>query len=390
MANKANGERCTLWTRTLPGADGVRRCGIHARVFGNELEAQQRLVQMHGPPVAGRCNNIVLAGRCNEPVHENGMCRWHAMREHQLEDGRLRRREARAARAVGAAEIGDMVLVLINAAIHEVPIRTWDETVSRWFRLMINNQLPYAAFSRASIELCGMLHPERHARTVFRMIENELRRAEPLPLAAAAGGNQVPPPPVQRLGAVARDAQNVHTRFVSEQTNRGLERLLAVPVPKEQATCIEIGRMWLDRPPKRISMGVFLSVMADVNLWYKTSTCKTISDFLYKRALDGLWATISQTKDDGIRIELNKRLRQELLESNKMCCEGHISRLVNVMVGFDDNFQQAIPVGEILQQKMGSIAAMGLETADAVVLARKVLAELAIPEEQHNAWLDAF
>jgi hypothetical protein len=47
-------------------------------------------------------------------------------------------------------------------------------------------------------------------------------------------------------------------------------------------------------------------------------------------------------------------------------------------------------VGELLQQRMSAIAALGLETADAVARAKKVLIELAVPQDQHSAWLDAF
>jgi hypothetical protein len=113
-------------------------------------------------------------------------------------------------------------------------------------------------------------------------------------------------------------------------------------------------------------------------------------DFLYKRLLDGLWALVQRTSDPELREELRCRVAQEVMESKGMCCEGHISRLVNVMVGFDDAFKPAVSTGELLQNKMAAIAAKELETELKQAEARSVFAELGIPEAEQAAWLEAF
>jgi hypothetical protein len=124
--------------------------------------------------------------------------------------------------------------------------------------------------------------------------------------------------------------------------------------------------------------------------WYERPFCKTANDWLYKRALDGLYLTIKNTKDEELRTELYKRAFEECFESNAMCCEGHISRVCNVLVGFDDAFAPPVPFGEILQNKMAAIYAMEIETDKKVVLATDFFNEFAVPEAERSAWLEAF
>ena len=134
------------------------------------------------------------------------------------------------------------------------------------------------------------------------------------------------------------------------------------------------------------------TVHADVVLWWNRNTIFKATDRLYKRCLRGLWWTIKQYKGD-TRVELEKRLWDELREScipYAVCTQGHMARLTNVMVGFDEAFVPPIPVGEILQQKMAAISAMDVEYEKQIELAEAVLAELKIPQEEHKNWLAAF
>ena len=124
--------------------------------------------------------------------------------------------------------------------------------------------------------------------------------------------------------------------------------------------------------------------------WYGMSYCKTANDYLYKRALDGLYLTIQKVEDTETRHELFKRAFEECYESVGMCCEGHLSRLSNVMVGFDDAFAPPVPFGEILQTKMAAIAALEVETEEKIRQATAFFNEFAVPEPERAAWLDAF
>lgn len=184
-------------------------------------------------------------------------------------------------------------------------------------------------------------------------------------------------PPKPELQQFAEDGQNVHRKVVTDNTNNQTDKLLAVTVPTEQNTLAEV----------QVLFGKSRKVMRDVAAWYKITMCRSEADCLYKRTLDGLWAMIktSEHKD-----ELCKRLVEELTEAVGLCCEGHLSRLCNVLVGFDDAFTTVVSRGEILQQKMAEIAALNVTERAKKMRARKVLRELAIPVSQHADWLDAF
>ena len=73
-----------------------------------------------------------------------------------------------------------------------------------------------------------------------------------------------------------------------------------------------------------------------------------------------------------------------------MCCDGHMSRLCNILVGFDDAFKPPVSTREVLQNRMSAIAALELETEEKIKQATDVLNELKIPEDQRGAWLEAF
>jgi hypothetical protein len=133
-------------------------------------------------------------------------------------------------------------------------------------------------------------------------------------------------------------------------------------------------------------------VMTDVEVWWKRPTTYSRDDKLYKKCLRGLWWTIKQYKGE-VREELEKRLWDELRDGaipHSVCTQGHMARLSNVMVGFDEAFVQPVPVGEILQQKMAAIYGMEVGYEEQLRLATDVLVELKIPREQYAEWLSAF
>jgi len=189
-------------------------------------------------------------------------------------------------------------------------------------------------------------------------------------------------PPRTELEGLARDNQNVHTGAVSKQTQEGLTALLETPVPTDQDTLAEVQSAWLTRGP-----ALRKSILRDMSRWYTQETCRTEGDYLYQRLLDGLWTRIklSKHKDD-----LVQRLWEEATESLKMCCEGHISRLCNVLVGYDETFKTPLSTGERLQQAMAAIAGEDISDPHKVVKAWNVMEELGIPRDERMAWIEAF
>ena len=194
----------------------------------------------------------------------------------------------------------------------------------------------------------------------------------------------------QREAQLAADPQNVHTREITQQMKDAVSMLTAVQVPNTQTNTLnEIQDTFLEQ--KRPLYDV-RKVMDDVEVWWRRPTTYTREDGLYRKCLRGLWWTIKQYKGE-VRAELEKRLWDELRDGaipHSVCTQGHMARLSNVMVGFDEAFVPPVPVGEILQQKMAAIYGMDVSYDEQIRLANEVFAELKIPETQHADWLSAF
>lgn len=207
----------------------------------------------------------------------------------------------------------------------------------------------------------------------------------------------LPAPPVvvaaplpTRLRLIAQDTQNVHTREVNKQMNDGLAKLTQLHIHPSQNTMPEITAAYMTKL-RIMNYDLMLDLMRDMNKWYTTETCVNPRDKLYKRALDGLWSKIRPGGgSESMATELVCRLYQETWEARGLCCDGHLSRLCNVMVGFDDAFLPPVPVGEILQNKMSAISSKEIELAEKIKQANLVFEELAIPIVERSAWLEAF
>ena len=208
-------------------------------------------------------------------------------------------------------------------------------------------------------------HKQLHARVTRWLIREQQINFEAV---------IAPTGPPRTLGEIAINKQSVHTAAVSEQTNRAMEVLLSqtVPVTLNVVDVLKFKEK---------------AVKTDVVKWYNVYTCRAPDDRLYFNALNGLWVLIQAHKE---KAELVRRLLEEMKESVGMCCEGHISRLCNVMVGFDDRFSPPVPVGELLQQQISAIAAKEVSVEEKVCLAWTVFEELKIPMDERDPWIEAF
>jgi phosphomevalonate kinase len=182
------------------------------------------------------------------------------------------------------------------------------------------------------------------------------------------------------LQRLALDAQNVHTKEVSAQTSDAQEYLLKTEVPEGQDTLAELETAWAGKSQRK-------KVMRDVKNWYDMKECVKKNDRLYKRMLDGLWARIKVHKE---QTELTQRLWEEAFESVDKCCQGHLSRLANVLVGFTEEVKAEVPIGEILQQRIAAIAEKDIGVEYKVCEAWAVFEELKVPMAERDAWIEAF
>ena len=220
-------------------------------------------------------------------------------------------------------------------------------------------------------------HDVINRRIMIRQWEQENRRG------AQFGAHQ-------REAQLAADSQNVHTREITQQMRDSVNILLAVKVPSQQiGTLSQIRQHFIEKayPVHEVN-----PVLTDVVNWWNKETIFAADDKLYRKMLRALWWTINQYKD-GVREELQKRLWEELKDGAipfSVCTQGHVARLSNVMIGFDEAFVPPVPVGEILQQKMAAIYAMDVDYEEQMRLAEAVLDELKVPREHYGDWLSAF
>ena len=318
-----------------PAPDGTHACcGVHAPIKARlpPHTAGGCEFSMGGPADAHWCQRLVVPGDRLCPAH---------VRKRQRED-------------------------LVRAARNEV------ENLARRARAALDAEM------HGGLRIAPPPPPNPRAAVLFHA---EMHAGPAPPAVAQAARVRAPVGEMQRL---ANDRQNVHTSAVVKQTSAGEAKLLAVRTDGKPVG-LRVLRNFANRGG---TMQGFLMVANDVERWYSAVTCRRAGDRLYAKLLEGLWTLIEQQPEDR-RTELKTRLWQEATESVGMCCEGHISRLVNVMAGFDDAFQPRVSVGEVVQSKMAELAGKDLPGADKVAQARAFLTELSFSAEEQAPWLEA-
>lgn len=348
---KSTGNPCTKQSKA-----GLTVCGIHAprapRAPPPPLTDEQRCIRIKGnwnghPDTREQY-------RCDKKRHgEHDLCRTHYMQRVEAEARRLQRQQRWHVETTFSMNIW----MFSRELPEEMP---WTE------RLVVRRNLVERIIEIAG----GQVVEENHVW----MAMDEYRAAHP----------PLPEQEEVRLARIARDNQNTHTREVSEQTNKNLAILFKTSLYPGQDTIQAIERAW-----KRIFKNdVDQRIYADIKKWYDTETCRTQGDWLYRKVLDHLIAYIKGIASQELRRELLKRLQQECAESYGMCCDGHISRLANVLVGFDDQFKAEISKGEILQTRMAVISKIE-DVEERFKAATALMAELDISHDEAGPWLDA-
>ena len=191
--------------------------------------------------------------------------------------------------------------------------------------------------------------------------------------------------PVENLGKIAKDRQSVHAVSVTKSTNEGIFILEKEAVPVGQKTLAEIEKEWLKLYPLwRVE-----KIIADMKDWGSRRQVMDKKKNLYKSVLRGLWAKI-KTFDCELKEELTKRLWEECTEALGMCADGHVGRLVNVLIGFDEQFKNNISPKEYFQNNISLIALSTVPMTFKLDQAKKLMDDIEMPENERQMWLDAF
>jgi hypothetical protein len=190
--------------------------------------------------------------------------------------------------------------------------------------------------------------------------------------------------PEKELAKLAFDQQNIHTGLVNDQTHKTALIYMSIPVLKGQKTLDEITEAWNTNIPnayKKIHI-----LIDDMKIWAIENKFVKDDDYMYRNMLRGLWAKI-KTYNGETYIELVKRLWEECYESIGMCGWGHLGRLANVMVGFDEMFKAPISPMEDFQNKIAIISMT--DGIDKIAQATILMDEIKMPIKERNSWFEA-
>lgn len=190
--------------------------------------------------------------------------------------------------------------------------------------------------------------------------------------------------PVPQLNDISNSDQNVHDIFILKKTNNGIIFLENYEVPENQKSLVEIGKIWI----KLFNKNDVIKVLNDMKEWIAMKNVMHKTKNIYKNVLRGLWAKIN-TYSGLIHDELINRLWEECNDSVGLCADGHVSRLVNVLSGYDDNFTNVMSPMEYFQHNMSLIsnsnAPMNFKKENAI----KLMDEINMIQEDRNIWLNA-
>jgi len=183
------------------------------------------------------------------------------------------------------------------------------------------------------------------------------------------------------LRAFARDGQSVHRSSVQEMAQKGVEKILAGPVHAPGTdTLFEITVAFTDTLI-HWAAGDYERTIQELHRDYEISEAFGVK---YSRVLDHLWTFIKTHVE---RIELTRRLAEELNEGRGMCSNGKMARLVNVLQGYDETMAVTVaPQREQFQSKIAALLARPhAERRDA---AMSLFTEYNIPADEHTTWLE--
>lgn len=363
---------------------------MHARIYAAQVDQA-------GPEIPGRCNHFLKRGaparwaRCGREYRAPGevLCTLHAnLPERRAERNRQREQRMEAAREhvrqtvrqlmehyTARHQAGETLQEIIEHVTNEAQVGNISWHIRHVVLFHIAELIPGVDIQTARDNVRALA-----LRALLQHHRDQLEQQR-VPRVRIAG------PP--NLAEFVNDRQNVHRRVVSEQTNAGTELLLRQIIPAHPRTCQVILGYWMLSLTEPVP--AILRVFDDMYRWYSLETCRADGDRLYHRMLDGLWVLINAKMESNadLGVELVRRLYEECRDSVSTCCEGHITRLVNVMCGFDDAFHSPVSLSEILGEKFARIQQMEVPLSEKLGIAARTLDDLGVPVDDRVAWINA-
>lgn len=343
-----NGARCSLKHKS-----GETFCKRHKQIYEREME-------VYGPILYGYCVHKYEADheRCNEEcMGDSFLCERHRIEYNQIKTNQSVLKAKKT-----------LIKKEFNRFMEQTPTPSWkhvvEECVKRGNRKSVAYEIALKYFERVN---------HRRNRMLF-VLYWEFATVE----------NTQPINPY--IVDFVADTQNVHTEVVSTESNKAQDFLLSYSKPVVGYKVLEFfeGNWVIDKLLKEDDPDVY----EDMKHWYDTETCVSQGDKLYRGVLNGLYYYIS-SKPASVQIELLKRAHQECLDSVGLCCQGHITRLCNVLIGFEDRLVVEQSTGEKLQEKMAELAVSELSTEEKKKQANAFMDTLELVNEERMVWLEA-
>jgi len=258
-----------------------------------------------------------------------------------------------------------------HVATAALAIATGAEIETATAELAAANAAVHAAFVAREVAF----EHGRHALNAFNAANDRYMIARAG--GAHAGGAHAPAPQVfQRdpdggidLRAFATDRQSVHRSGVVSAVEAAIHRLIERPLDDDQRTLDEAVAV-LSAPELRVEL------QRDFNMAHAFGVP-------YAKVLDHVWGTLRAHTH---KTELERRFVEEMRDGRGMCHVGKMTRLVNVLAGFDDAVGDLMPPAELFRNRLALLADRPL--AEREPAARDLFREFAIPDVEQAAWLE--
>lgn len=242
------------------------------------------------------------------------------------------------------------------------------------------------AFPRTSLLAIGRTAYQLATVTrAFERLSNEIgMRAVHAILFRQTAASVLPSAALQAFGS---DHQNVHTPIAVGPTEQALAVIMSWPSVPNTSLYFPLSTITtLLGTPSTSMLGSTVWAEMVYDMSHCISFCQSYGDVL-NRVVTKIHAFPMETQP-----ELFQRLTEEVAEGSGLCVQGKMTRLANVLRGFEptiDACVSRVPSREEFQNRFVYITKSMLPISMQKELAVQLLEECLIPEEERGGWLSA-
>lgn len=175
---------------------------------------------------------------------------------------------------------------------------------------------------------------------------------------------------------IFKNAQNVHVRSIEESVQNIIDKLIGYHPRNKKFYNFSQSRDDIlkliekeEKETKQQVEGAIIRIGLDRAVYGN-------SNVSLSTILANVWTYI---QDSEFKIELEKRLLEELVESNNKCSTGYASRLVNTLSGFDENMSVTISYEDQIVSNLEGRLNAKIRLIENEEYMEKILNEMTIP-----------